>query len=35
MVGETELAQGTIALKDMVQGSQQSLTIEQVVELLK
>ena len=35
MVGENELAQGTIALKDMVQGTQQSLTIDQVVELLK
>ena len=35
MVGEQEMADGTIALKDMATGEQQSLTVEEVINRLK
>ena len=35
LVGETEMANNCITLKNMIEGSQESLTIEQVIEKLK
>ena len=35
IIGETELANGTIMLKDMNLGTQQPLTIDEVIEKLK
>ncbi len=35
IVGETELADGTISLKDMASGEQQRLTLSQLIDKLK
>lgn len=35
IVGETELAEGKITLKNMVDGSQEKLTIDEVINRLK
>jgi histidyl-tRNA synthetase len=35
MVGENELASGTIALKDMATGEQLTLTVDEVIARLK
>ena len=35
IIGETELADGTVALKNMATGEQRSVTPEELVEILK
>ena len=35
LVGETEMAEGKVALKNMETGEQQSLTIDEVIETIK
>jgi histidyl-tRNA synthetase len=35
LVGETEMAEGRVALKNMITGEQQKLTIEEVLEAIK